>query len=284
VRRRKINRSLSRVAGGCYCRDPGSDMTTDTSRDVCPLCANRQWRALHRIADWTILECGACAFARVDPWPAAAGRPDFYSETSIDARTNTKRRGLGSRVAAVVRRTLRGVSGRSKATLFVRKLAANLKNGDRLLDIGCGRGAILRDIAATYRCSGVEISAYLADETRKLGVEVLTGDFQDIDFGGRRFHGITMVSLLEHLRDPVGALEKCHALLEDGGVLLLKTVNHAGLNRRLLGAKWSGYRPPDHLIYFGPDNLRALLRRLGFTRIECGAMPLNDSFYCDAWK
>lgn len=259
-------------------------METTTLDQDCPVCGATGWRPLHRIADWTILQCGGCGFARIDPWPAASSRPEFYSEHSIEHRTRTKQRGPGGRIAASIRRFLRGVSGRSKGSIFVRKLKENARPGGRLLDIGCGRGAILREVLKDYHCTGVEISTYLADETRKLGVEVHTGDFDGIDFGAARFDAITMVSLLEHLRDPVAALTKCHALLGDGGVLLLKTVNHQGLNRRVLGAKWSGYRPPDHMVYFGTENLRSLLRRVGFRRIECSATPLNDSFYCDAWR
>ena len=66
--------------------------------------------------------------------------------------------------------------------------------------------------------------------------------------------------------------------------LLLKTVNHQGFSRRILKEQWSGYRPPDHLVYFGPENLRALLLRIGFRSVKMTAMPFNDSFYCDAWR
>lgn len=252
--------------------------------DHCVVCGGAGWRLLHRIADWNIRGCEACGFARIDPWPADETRPEFYSEANIDRRSRGKRRGIGGRIAAAVRGALRRLSGRSKGSIFRDKLAASLPPGARLLDIGCGRGAVLRDLVGRYHCAGVEISGYLADETRKLGVEVFTGDFGDLDFRGAQYDGITMVSLLEHLRDPVAALKKCHALLAAGGLLLLKTVNHAGLNRRLLGASWSGYRPPDHLVYFGPANLRRLLRDIGFSRISISAAPLNDSFYCDARK
>jgi len=159
-----------------------------------------------------------------------------------------------------------------------------LGKGDRILDIGCGSGAVLREICNCYECTGVEISADLATETRKLGVEVIVGDFFNIDFKERRFDGITMVSLLEHLPNPVESLQKCYDLIEDNGVLLLKTVNHEGLNRRILGSRWSGYRPPDHMVYFGPDNLKIILYKIGFSRVITRSGIFNDSFYCEARK
>jgi 2-polyprenyl-3-methyl-5-hydroxy-6-metoxy-1,4-benzoquinol methylase len=91
-----------------------------------------------------------------------------------------------------------------------------------------------------------------------------------------------MVSLLEHLHQPLAALRQCHALLGNGGLLLLKTVNHGGLNRRVMGANWSGYRPPDHLVYFDPASLTRALETAGFRNIKIRASLLNDSFYCYA--
>ena len=119
---------------------------------------------------------------------------------------------------------------------------------------------------------------------RATGIPVHVGDFCTYNFGDQRFNAITMVSLLEHLHDPVLALQRCYALLEAAGVLIIKTVNHAGLNRHLLGSRWSGYRPPDHLVYFSPRNLRRLLRQIGFTKVTTRAAPFNDSFYCFAHK
>lgn len=252
--------------------------------DTCALCGASAWRVIHHIADWDIRECTACGFAHIDPYPPRNSRAAFYSEARIEERRVKKKRGPLKQLAALARRTLRGVSGRKKGTVFLARLNHYLQPGASLLDVGCGTGAILRDAREHFDCSGVEISEFLAERTRELGVTVYTGDICDIDFGDTRFDAITMVSLLEHLDDPVGVLRKCRDLLADGGVLLLKTVNHQGLNRRVLGDKWSGYRPPDHLVYFGPANLRRLLLNEGFSSVKMTAMPLNDSFYCDAIK
>jgi SAM-dependent methyltransferase len=224
---------------------------------------------LHRIASWDIRQC-ACGLARIDPYPSLASRPAFYAADAIATRKASKRRGPAGRL------------GRTKGTIFLSELRRLLPAGGRVLDIGCGTGAFLRDARLRYECTGIEISSDLAARARELGVEVLVGDFVDYPFGSRRFDAVTMISLIEHLHEPLDALRRCRELLVDGGLLLLKTVNHGGLNRRVLGARWSGYRPPDHLVYFDPATLRRALNRHGFDVLTARAPLLNDSFYCCA--
>jgi len=260
------------------------DASPPMPASTCPLCAVGEHRVLHRIADWDIRCCKDCGFAFIDPYPAPATRPDFYSESAIVERKEKKRRGPLKRLAAFARHWLRKLSGRTKGTLFLRELTRRVPEGSTVLDIGCGAGAFLSTARRHYHCTGIEISSHLAEHARALEVEVLVGDFCTYPFGERRFDAVAMVSLLEHLHDPRLALRQCHALLNPGGMLMLKTVNHGGLNRRLMGARWSGYRPPDHLVYFEPDNLAATLRELGFRDVRIHAPLFNDSFYCYAMR
>ncbi|MEM7540649.1 MAG: class I SAM-dependent methyltransferase, partial [Pseudomonadota bacterium] len=217
------------------------------------------------------MACADCGFARIEPFPNREDRAKFYSQGSITERKIKKKRGPAKQAAALIRHHLRRISGRKKGTLFLRDLRNHVPSGSKLLDIGCGTGAILQEARSHYQCTGVEISDYLAGEARKLNVEVKVGDFVTLDFAGEKFDAITMVSLLEHLEEPVLALQKCFDLLDDRGLLLLKTVNHEGINRRLLGAGWSGYRPPDHLVYFGPRTLQTALRHVGFRTVSTRA-------------
>jgi len=259
-------------------------MSTQPDSNACPWCGGAAAKTLHHIATWDIRECAGCGLARIHPYPTVESRPEFYSAPAISARDSHKRRGPGKRLAARVRHWLRRWSGRTNGTLFLRDLQHHLPPGHAVLDIGCGPGAFLKEARLHYQCTGIEISAHLAAQARELGVDVVVGNFCDYPFGVQRFDAITMISLIEQLHIPREALQRCHALLADHGVLLLKTVNHGGLNRRALGATWSGYRPPDHLVYFDPPTLRRALAEIGFRDITIRAPWLNDSFYCYAVK
>jgi predicted SAM-dependent methyltransferase len=105
-----------------------------------------------------------------------------------------------------------------------------------------------------------------------------------MEFKSEEYDGVTLISLLEHLDDPLQAVKKCFEFLRPGGVLLLKTVNYNCLNRRAKKAGWTGFRPPDHVVYFNPYNLRLLLKKAGFKKINISAMPFNDNMYCEAWR
>lgn len=259
-------------------------MHTPPASDRCPWCGSQNALSLHQIASWCIRQCADCAIARIHPFPTPESRPAFYSAEAITLRKERQRRGPGSRAAAFVRHWLRRWSGRTKGTIFLRELQQRMPPGGAVLDIGCGTGAFLREARHHYQCTGIEISEHLALEARKLGVEVAVGNFCEFPFGTQRFDAVTMISLIEHLHTPREALQRCYDLLAAHGLLLLKTVNHGGINRRLLGAKWSGYRPPDHLVYFDPKTLRQALEEIGFRKIEMRAPWFNDSFYCAALK
>jgi 2-polyprenyl-3-methyl-5-hydroxy-6-metoxy-1,4-benzoquinol methylase len=151
--------------------------------------------------------------------------------------------------------------------------------------VGCGDGSFLRLAKKQFACTGIEISEYLAALARKQDdIKVMVGNFLATDFANEKYGGITLISLLEHLDDPMQAIKKCFDLMDNGGVLLMKTVNYGCLNRRIKREGWTGFRPPDHIIYFNPSNLKRLLSKIGFTKIKISAWAFNDNMYCDAWK
>ena len=250
---------------------------------VCPVCASSKWTEVYKIKEWSVGECPVCGFARIDPLPARETRPEFYSQEKVIHR-NVKQLSPAQKFSRTLKRFFNSMSNRDKSAIFYNKLVRYLPSGARILDIGCGDGSFLKLARKQFDCSGIEISEYLADLARKEGLKVLAGNFLFKDFANEKYDGITLISLLEHLDDPQRALKKCFGLLDSGGVLLLKTVNYGCLNRVIKGGEWTGFRPPDHAVYFNPSNLERLLKKTGFSKIKVSAWPFNDNMYCDARK
>jgi len=114
-----------------------------------------------------------------------------------------------------------------KLDLICRKL--NLKAGERLLDIGCGWGGLLKFAARRYGVSGVGITvsraqAEAARQTCKgLPVEIYLADYRELRSA---FDKIVSVGMFEHVgqknyRTYIEIIQRC---LRDDGLCLLHTI------------------------------------------------------------
>ena len=99
--------------------------------------------------------------------------------------------------------------------------------GDSALDIGCGTGALLADLAATgCRVSGVDLSAAMLEQARqKLGAEAdlhLTSA-TELPFADESFDLVTSTLMLHELREPVREqiVREARRVLGPGGRVLL---------------------------------------------------------------
>ncbi|MDP3791490.1 MAG: class I SAM-dependent methyltransferase [Candidatus Omnitrophota bacterium] len=216
--------------------------------------------------------------------PARETRAECYSEAKIIER-NVKRKNIFQKLSRMLKRFFGRIAKRDKSAIFYNKLRRYLAPGSKILDIGCGDGSFLKLAKKDFVCAGIEISDHLASLARKdPEIKVITGNFISVDFSKEKYNGITMISLLEHLDDPLAALKICFEHLNAGGVLLLKTVNYGCLNRKIKKGRWTGFRPPDHMIYFDPVNLKSILQKAGFRKINISAWSFNDNMYCEAWR
>lgn len=253
-------------------------------RLTCPVCENKNWGKVYHIGAWDIEECKKCGFAKIDPFPPRDNRQLCYSKEEVIVR-NTKKKSFSRNFSRSMKQLFSKATKRNKSEIFYNKLCRHLPPHSKILDIGCGGGSFLRLAKNRFNCAGVEISEYLASLARGVeGIGIKCGNFLDVDFKGETYDAITLISLLEHLDDPLGALKKCFGLLNKNGILLLKTVNYACLNRKIKKAKWTGLRPPDHVVYFTPRNLSQILKKAGFSKIKVKAWPFNDNMYCDAFR
>lgn len=251
---------------------------------ACPACGDSGWVLKYKIDHWNIEECRRCSFARIDSLPVRESRPEYYSKEKVVER-NVKKKTALQKFSRTMKQLFSKATNRNKNDIFYNKLRSYLSPGQKVLDVGCGDGSFLKLAKHSFSCTGVEISDYLCDLARKGdGIKVINGDFLSVSLAGEKFDGITLISLLEHLDDPMQVISKCYNLLNYGGVLLIKTVNYGCLNRVLKKNKWTGFRPPDHLVYFSPRNLKLLLKRLRFSKIRISSWPFNDNMYCDVWK
>ncbi len=117
----------------------------------------------------------------------------------------------------------------AKLDLICRKLG--LRAGDRILDIGCGWGSLIKYASEKYGVSalGVTVSeeqAKLARENcRGLEVEIRLLDYRDIS---GKFDHVVSVGMIEHVgyKNYRHYMEIVHKSLKDDGLFLLHTIGN----------------------------------------------------------
>jgi len=146
--------------------------------------------------------------------------------------------------------------------------------GGTLLDVGAFSGMFLQNAKRFgFDVAGVEPSrdAYLY-VSGTLGLPVVHGDLQGAAFPAESFVAVSLLDVIEHVRDPVAELQEVFRVLKPGGILILTTPNVAGLLQRIVSAKrklfgqtWCPIDDvPWHLWGFMPRNFRLCMERAGF--------------------
>ena len=137
-------------------------------------------------------------------------------------------------------------------------------DGD-VLDIGCSDAVMLARLGPRHVPHGIELSAALAARAATVlaarGGTVVHASALDglsrLEAG--RFSGVWMHSFLEHELEPLATLKAARRVLRQDGRLILKMPNYASINRHVRGARWCGFRFPDHVNYFTPASLRRMI-------------------------
>lgn len=99
--------------------------------------------------------------------------------------------------------------------------------GDRMLDVGCGTGEVVRALAGLVGADGmvvgVEPSATMLDEARRrtgnsaLRVEFHSGNISRLDFTDASFDGVTCERVFQHLDAPHTAIRELVRVTKPGG-------------------------------------------------------------------
>ena len=156
----------------------------------------------------------------------------------------------------------------------------NQKNA-RVLDIGCGRGLLLRAFQQQgCDVTGTEFSddaCRFAREVLKLPVRV--GLVQELSFPDNSFDVVVMWHVLEHVSDSRPTLAEVGRILRPGGLFLVAVPNFGSPEARLTQAGWFHLDIPRHLSHHTPASLSQVLREAGLQPDWFSALaPEYDTF------
>jgi ubiquinone/menaquinone biosynthesis C-methylase UbiE len=97
---------------------------------------------------------------------------------------------------------------------------------DRLLEIGCGGGLLLRDALATgARATGIDHSEEMVALARERApeAEVVAASADNLPFADGTFTAVAMSIVFLFLPDPVSVLRECRRVLAPGGRIAVYT-------------------------------------------------------------
>ena len=214
------------------------------SRHACPLCHSVQIGDFLRLDNIRIAKCATCDFMFARDILAPEAIDHFYVDGYHDQRHMN-----GQQVNA-------GIS-----LELLRSLRIDLK-GKSVLDVGSGYGFLLdklRDNGAR-RTVGIELSrAQRSYATDKLRLEVL----QQLDAlsSTDRFDVITLFEVIEHIPAPYEFMQAICERLKPGGSLIVGTDNFTSDAVTVLGGGFPKWIPHEHVSFFTPDTLKAMLLR-----------------------
>lgn len=163
------------------------------------------------------------------------------------------------RAAPAVRALQRAAGGQP-----VRVLArAGLRPGTRVLDIGAGRGRLVAELRRRgFAAEGIEPSARSASAAAGAGLPVGRQSIDEHHDSG--LDAVVLWHVVEHLDDPVAALQRVRSWLRPGGLVLVGVPNVASLQALIGGPAWMHFDVPRHRLHLTPSGLDALFSSSGF--------------------
>lgn len=157
---------------------------------------------------------------------------------------------------------------RDRVVLGCLEEAAPAGGWGEILDVGCGDGLLFPALAPMGRVTGVEpMEAIVTSRERPEGtihVRPFDASFEP----GRSFGLVLMLDVLEHMDDPVGALEHAvHLLAPEGAVLITVPA---------FEALWTAHDDlNEHRTRYARSSLHPLLERAG--------LEIRESRYLFQW-
>lgn len=166
------------------------------------------------------------------------------------------------------------MGGRAATADIVAK--AGLDAGDRVLDIGCGLGGLVRYLASEVGCqvTGVDLTpdyVALAQEFTALTgladrAEFVTGSALDLPFADRAFSAAMSFHVGMNIADRATKYAEAARVLEPRGTLVIYDVLKGPEDGMLFPVPWADTAETSHLVTM--EELRHLLVAAGFSIVE----------------
>ncbi len=235
---------------------------------LCNLCGGNDERELYHSPKYRVVICKRCTLVYLNPRMNIEEYTRYYTE-----EYQKNRHSVTTYDEAILRLKQKG-SYEKKKTLFP-FIGKYLSKESKVLEIGSGWGTLLKVIKDTYgsNVSGIEISSQAVEVSRRFyGIPTENKTLENFCSSNtkERFDFIIMYHVLEHILNPLEALQALKGVLSKNGSLYIAVPNLVAPNEDL-----SLFFRIEHCYYFTPQTLVALLKKAGYTIVDITITPAD---------
>lgn len=225
-----------------------------TNKISCPECASTDITPYYSEGEIDFLLCKHCSLVWRNPIPdipelAAIYKEAYAAENVSSGNTDQESGGYAT----------------EQYTVYLSKNV--LQKGDPILDYGAATGELVEKLRTLgFSADGYEFSDDARDYCRlNRNIELIESP---VDILKARYRVISLIEVIEHLREPGQTLRELAECLEAGGQLFITTPSRNGWRARVEGGRWREARKKFHLYLFDEASIRNLLLNSGFSNIR----------------
>ncbi len=132
-----------------------------------------------------------------------------------------------------------------------------IKDGDRVLEVGCARGDFLKRISSKKNVSveGLELNSAAAKKAEEQGVTAHVEFIEDFSKNNQdKYDVICTFQVLEHISNPKSFIDSCLSALKKGGLLIIGVPNNDSFISKDANPLLD--MPPHHMGIYHEDTFK----------------------------
>ncbi len=226
----------------------------------CALCDGAMRRRF-RVRTFTVVRCDRCDLERVDPMPSDAEISAVYDRGYFSGDGHGYEDYFGRE------RAVADAKARARMDALAR---FGLGPRGAVLELGCADGRFLLEASERgHPVRGVEASREAREAADPRVRDRIAAGWDALPEGDA-FDAFAAFDVIEHLRDPMEALQRARGRLRAGALVAVVVPIIENVNARWAPWTWDQYKPPEHLWFFSRKSVTTLIERaMGARTLAC---------------